>query len=301
MAHPKLNFPAVQESGGYKSPGYYNRLMEKQYALIAKVLHWIVDQPDSACSLTDLAEKFDVSASYLQRTFKRHVGISPKQFQKYLTKEAALERLKQGTTVLETTMDVGLSSPGRLHDLLITTEALTPGQARKNAQGVDMNYGSGHTPFGPALIAWTERGISFLGFSSDRLKQDPVTHLRLQWPDANLIEAHQAAQHKLEEIFDKRGHKDLSVLLRGSPFQLKVWEALLKIPPATHVSYGQIANAVGQPAASRAVGSAIGRNPVAWLIPCHRVITSLGKAGGYRWGVSTKSVINAYEASIANG
>ena len=275
--------------------------MDKQqhYHLIGDALHWLCHNQQQQPSLEQLAAHIGLSPHYLQRIFQQWVGISPKQFLKFLTKNQAIERLRHGQTVFDTALDSGLSGPGRLHDLLITTEALTPGEARRKGSGVDMSYGFGFTPFGEALLAWTGRGICFLGFCHEKGQQYSWRQLHAQWPDARLTERPAEAVEKLSDVFTVREHKQLKLWLRGSPFQLRVWEALLQIPPGTHCTYGQVASFTGNADASRATGTAIGRNPVSWLIPCHRVITSLGTLGGYRWGIDTKQAIIGYEAAIS--
>lgn len=273
----------------------------QHYQLIGEALHWLCQNQQSQPSLEELAEYVGLSPHYLQRLFQEWVGVSPKQFLKYLTKAQAMERLRQGQTVLDSALSSGLSGPGRLHDLLITTEAITPGQAKRKGLGVEMKYGFGITPFGEALLAWTDRGVCFLGFCHETGKQHIWQHFSVQWPDAQLSEQSLIANDKLADIFNEKEQKKLKVWLRGSPFQLRVWEALLNIPPGTHCTYGQVATFSGHTGASRATGSAIGRNPVSWLIPCHRVINSLGALGGYRWGTNTKQALIGYEAAISTG
>ena len=268
-----------------------------QFKLVSEALRWLIENQQEQPGLKELSNHIGLSQSHLQRTFKNHTGISPKQFLKYLTKEQALQRLRKGETVLNTAFDCGLSSTGRLHDLLVTTEAITPGEARRSGHGVEISYGYGMTPFGESLLGWTSRGISFLGFCHANGRINALAQLQREWPGALLAQEENEAQQKLREIFSDQSGKPLSICLRGSPFQLKVWEALLIIPPATHCTYGQIARYMDKPKASRAVGSAIGRNPVSWLIPCHRVITSMGKPGGYRWGINTKMAMIAYESA----
>jgi len=273
---------------------------QHHYQLISEALHWLCQNQQNQPSLEELADHVGLSPHYLQRLFQDWAGVSPKQFLKYLTKSQAMDRLRQGQTVLESALSSGLSGPGRLHDLLITTQAITPGEAKRKGLGVEMQYGYGMTPFGEALLAWTERGVCFLGFCHEKGKQHIWVQLSEQWPDANLSEDSQQADAKLTEIFAEEEHKKLKIWLRGSPFQLQVWEALLNIPAGTHCTYGQLASFAGKTGASRAIGSAIGRNPVSWLIPCHRVINSLGTMGGYRWGINTKQAMIGYEASISN-
>ena len=273
---------------------------QHHYQLISEALHWLCRNQQSQPSLEELADHVGLSPHYLQRLFQDWAGVSPKQFLKHLTKAQAMDRLRQGQTVLETALSSGLSGPGRLHDLLISTQAMTPGEAKRGGLGVEMQFGYGITPFGEALLAWTERCVCFLGFCHEKGKQHIWNQLSEQWPDADLSENNRQAHEKLTDIFVEEEHKKLKIWLRGSPFQLQVWEALLSIPTGTHCTYGQLASFAGKTGASRATGSAIGRNPVSWLIPCHRVINSLGTMGGYRWGINTKQAMIGYEASISN-
>ena len=274
---------------------------QHHYQLIGEALHWLCHNQQEQPGLEELAAHIGLSPHYLQRLFQQWVGISPKQFLKYLTKNQAVERLRQGQTVFDSALESGLSGPGRLHDLLITTEAITPGEARRKGSGVEMSHGFGFTPFGEALLAWTERGICFLGFCHEKGRQHTWQHFSNQWPDAETSEHRAQAAERLSAVFTEREHKKLKLWLRGSPFQLRVWEALLRIPPGIHCTYGQLASFTGNAQASRAIGTAVGRNPVSWLIPCHRVINSLGTLGGYRWGLDTKQAIIGYEAAISAG
>ena len=273
---------------------------QHHYQLIAEALHWLCQNQKEQPSLEELANHVGLNPQYLQRVFQEWAGVSPKQFLKYLTKAQAMERLQQGQTVFDSALSSGLSGPGRLHDLLISTQAMTPGEAKRKGLGVDVSYGYGDTPFGEALLAWTDRGVCFLGFCHEQGKAHIREHFTQQWPDANLKESDLEAKNKLAQIFNVKEPKQLKVWLRGSPFQLRVWEALLKLPTGIHCTYGQLASLSGHAGASRATGSAIGRNPVSWLIPCHRVINSLGTLGGYRWGTDTKQAMIGYEAAISN-
>ncbi len=271
----------------------------QQNDLMAEALYWLVEHQQQQPSLGQLSSHIGLSQSHLQRTFQEHVGVSPKQFLKYLTKEQALRRLQGGETVLDTAIDCGLSGPGRLHDLIVTTEAMTPGEARNAGSEVEISYGFGMTPFDDALVAWTARGISFLAFCHHTGRPEALRQLHQQWSGASFLESQDNAERFLNDVFAKTRSQPLRVWLRGSPFQLKVWEALLAIPPGTHCTYGQIAAYLDRPKASRAVGTAVGRNPVSWLIPCHRVITSMGTLGGYRWGTDTKQALIAFESARA--
>jgi AraC family transcriptional regulator of adaptative response/methylated-DNA-[protein]-cysteine methyltransferase len=270
-----------------------------KYDLVADMLYWLIENQSNQPSLDGLAKRFDYSPHHLQRTFCEFTGVSPKQFLKYLTKEKALARLKAGCTVLDTSFDCGLSGPGRLHDLLISTEAITPGQARNAARGVSMEYGFGPSPFGECLIAWTDHGLCFLGFCRERSPAEAIEELTGQWRDARYRHNAESAKQHVDAVFSRAPSESLKIWLRGTPFQLKVWQALLEIPQGVHCSYGQIAHALGQPGAARAVGTAVGGNPISLLIPCHRVITSAAGLGGYRWGTETKQALIGYEAAMA--
>jgi AraC family transcriptional regulator of adaptative response/methylated-DNA-[protein]-cysteine methyltransferase len=273
--------------------------MTEHFDMVANALHYLVEHQDDQPGLAELSAYLGLSEGHVQRTFQDHAGVSPKQFVKMLTRERAMERLRAGASVMEAAFDSGLSGPGRLHDLLIDTDALTPGEARRRGAGVQLRYGVGATPFGPAMIAWSDRGISFLGFTLELGESLAFSELQNQWPDAELKHAPDEAREQLQRIFADTRTTPLRIWLRGSPFQLQVWRALLAIPSGDHVSYGMIAKSLGKETASRAVGTAVGRNPVAWLIPCHRVITSTGELGGYRWGRGTKLAMIGLEAGQA--
>jgi AraC family transcriptional regulator of adaptative response/methylated-DNA-[protein]-cysteine methyltransferase len=273
---------------------------QQHYELIAESLYWLCQNQQAQPGLDELADHVGLSPHYLQRVFQDWAGVTPKQFLKYLTKTQALERLGQGQTVLDAALESGLSGPGRLHDLLISTQAMTPGEAKRKGLGVEVAYGFGATPFGEALLAWTEKGVCFLAFTHEQGRGHSRAHFNQQWPDAVVTEDGPGAQQKLTEIFDTTNKKELKIWLRGSPFQLRIWEALLQLPTGIHCTYGQLASHIGKSGASQATGSAIGRNPVSWLIPCHRVINSLGTLGGYRWGLNTKQAMIGYEAAITS-
>lgn len=273
---------------------------DSKFQLVADSLEWIVDHQTEQPGLTELAAAMGVSPHHLQRTFQAWAGISPKQFLKSLTREAALQRLACGDSVLDAALSTGLSGPGRLHDLVVSTEAITPGQAAAQGLNVTFNYGFGATPFGEAMVAWTGRGIAFLGFCGPKPPQQVLGELTGKWTQSEFVRNDQNADEWLNLIFSGSRENALPVWLRGSPFQLKVWEALLAIPDGSNVTYGHIARAIGKPGASQAVGNAVGANPVSWIIPCHRVIRQLGELGGYRWGQSVKFAMIGYEAARIN-
>jgi len=269
----------------------------RQYKLISETILWVAEHQSSQPDLQRLSSEMGVSPHHLQRTFQTWAGVSPKQFLKSLTRNAALDRLKKGSSVLDASLGAGLSGPGRLHDLLISTDALTPGEIRKHGEGVQLNYGFGETLFGKALVAWTSRGVNFLGFCEEKGAESTLATLQDQWAKASFRESPTAAERWLDRIFSDSHDKPVPLWLRGSPFQLKVWEALLEIPEGTHSTYGQLAARIGHPGAARAVGTAVGGNPISWIIPCHRVIRQMGEMGGYRWGGLTKRAMIGYEAA----
>jgi AraC family transcriptional regulator of adaptative response/methylated-DNA-[protein]-cysteine methyltransferase len=269
----------------------------RHYRLVSQTIRWMAAHRSEQPELDTLAAAMDVSPYHLQRTFQAWAGVSPKQFLKSLTRQSARERLMAGAPVLDAALDTGLSSPGRLHDLMITTEALTPGEIRRKGMGVSLEFGFGESPFGQALLAWSGRGLNFLGFSEEVGAGTTLASLQSQWENAEFRENPAAAKSWIDRIFAGSADQSLPIWLRGSPFQLKVWEALLRIPEGTHCTYGWLAEAIGKQSAARAVGGAIGRNPIAWIIPCHRVIRQVGELGGYRWGGLTKSAMIGFEAA----
>lgn len=268
-----------------------------QFQLVSESIRWVADHQANQPNLQSLATAMGVSPHHLQRTFQAWAGVSPKQFLKFLTRQSALERLMDGAPVLDAAIESGLSGPGRLHDLMVTTEALTPGEIRQRGGHVQIEFGFGETPFGKALLSWTERGINFLGFCHETGADAVLRSLKDQWKNARFGENAAQARTWIDRIFSGSKETPLPVWLRGTAFQLKVWQALLEIPEGCHSTYGQLARGVGSPGAARAVGSAVGNNPIAWIIPCHRVIRQVGQIGGYRWGELTKSAMIGYEAA----
>lgn len=251
-------------------------------------------------SLDEIAASVDLSKFHFQRLFKRWAGISPTQFVRFLTVEYAKDRLRDSQTVLDATFDAGLSSPSRLHDLFVTFEAMTPGEYKEQGEGLEIAYGFHATPFGEALLATTARGICALHFVPDGDRSTVLRALRERWPRATLVEDGAQTQPLIERIFGPANNgvrQPFHLLLQGTNFQVKVWQALLAIPPGSVTSYGDLAAAIGRPRAARAVGAAVGRNPIAYLIPCHRVITHAGEAHRYRWGTARKKAMLAWEAA----
>jgi AraC family transcriptional regulator of adaptative response/methylated-DNA-[protein]-cysteine methyltransferase len=266
-------------------------------ARIARAIGYVAEHYQDQPSLEQMAEAAHLSPFHFQRVFKRWAGVSPKRFLQFLTKEGAKELLDRSENLLETTHQVGLSSLGRLHDLFVTVEAVTPGEYKSRGAGVTIRYGLHATPFGKCLIATTDRGICHLSFVQSS-EGDAIDGLVAEWKQARMIEDYRATAPLVRPIFDLQYNDDrkpLNVHLRGTNFQLKVWEALLQIPAGEVTTYASLAARIGKPAAARAVGTAIGHNPIAVLIPCHRVIRKIGEFGNYRYGALRKKALLARE------
>jgi AraC family transcriptional regulator of adaptative response/methylated-DNA-[protein]-cysteine methyltransferase len=251
-----------------------------------------LDQP----SLEDAAAAVNLSPFHFQRLFTRYVGVSPKNFVGHLTLDHAKSDLAQGKNLLETSLDAGLSGPSRLHDLCLKIEAMTPGDYAKGGAGVEILYGFHPSPFGIALILATAKGVCGLAFGDEGEEKRIFADMRSRWPKANYREAHALTAKIAAQIFAKSAG-DLSVHLMGTPWQVKVWQALLAIPPGRFSTYGAVAERIGSESAARAVGTAVGRNPISWLIPCHRVLASDGSLNGYHWGLERKRAMLALEAA----
>jgi len=270
----------------------------RDYERVARAIGYLrrhaVEQPD----LSAVAQHVSLSEHHFQRLFTRWAGVSPKRFIQYLTIEHAKSRLAASSNVLDLAGAVGLSGPGRLHDLFVTLEAMSPGEYKAGGAGLAIRYGVHESPFGPTLVAVTARGICGLHFV-DRVS-DGAPRLRRDWPGAELRQDPAGTAPIAERIFrplSSNAGRALALLVKGSNFQVKVWRALLELPFGSITTYGHIAERVGAPGAARAVGGAIGANPVAWLIPCHRVIRESGTLGGYRWGPDRKAVMLGWEAA----
>ena len=270
------------------------------YERIARVIRHLdehhIEQPD----LATLAAHAGLSPFHLHRLFSRWAGITPKDFLQCLTLEDARARLRSGESVLDAALSSGLSGPGRLHDLAVNLEAATPGELKSGGAGWTIRLGFADSPFGPCLIGETPRGISHLSFHDDRNRDDALVELRAEWPAARFAWDDTAAARIVAAMFDAKKNartSGLRAFVRGTPFQVRVWQALLRIPHGALVSYGRLAALVGNPGAARAVGSAVGANPLSYLIPCHRVIRETGVIGNYRWSPVRKRALLAWEGA----
>ncbi|SDM35484.1 AraC family transcriptional regulator, regulatory protein of adaptative response / methylated-DNA-[protein]-cysteine methyltransferase [Catalinimonas alkaloidigena] len=270
------------------------------YERIERAILFLESHHTQQPSLQDVADHVHLSPFHFERMFSRWAGTTPQRFLRYLTKEYAKQLLNQSRDVLDVSYSVGLSSPGRLHDLFVTYEALSPGEYKQKAKGMDLYYGVHPTPFGPALVAVTRRGVCGLVFLQEEDPATALAGLQEEWPDAHWAENPLLTRATIDQIFAPARTtvpKPIHLLLKGTNFQVKVWEALLKIPAGQLAHYGHIAEAVGNPQAVRAVGTACGKNHIAYLIPCHRVLQKAGQLGGYRWGTARKKAMLAWEAA----
>jgi AraC family transcriptional regulator, regulatory protein of adaptative response / methylated-DNA-[protein]-cysteine methyltransferase len=251
-------------------------------------------QPD----LKELARGAGLSEFHFQRLFRRWAGISPKRFVQYLTAGHAVRLLRESRNNLDAAFDAGLSGSGRLHDLLVNFHAVTPGELKRDGAGLTIQYGFHPSPFGECLIAVTTRGVCHLGFVPPEGRRSALAELTAEWPRARTEEAPRATARIARWLFAHGNGRspEINLHLRGTNFQIKVWEALLRIPPGKVVSYEDVAQHLDKPRAVRAVANAVAHNPVAWLIPCHRVIRKSGVLGGYRWGETRKKILLAWEA-----
>ena len=270
------------------------------YRRIEKAIQYIEENFKSRPNLDKIAASVHLSRFHFDRLFKRWAGVSPLQFMQYLTLEFTKDKLAQSRNLLDTALDAGLSGPGRLHDLFVTFEAMTPGEFKNQGAGLDIAYGFSATPFGECLLAKTRRGICHLGFVAAGQHPAALDQLVKKWPRARLIEKNRPIGLLVQDIFDPGRSPDkapFNLHLKGTNFQVNVWQALLRIPEGWVVSYQDIAVYLGQPKAFRAVANAIAINPVGYLIPCHRVIAKSGNIHRYRWGASRKKALLGWEAA----
>lgn len=275
-------------------------MMMKDYARMEQAIHFLASHLEEQPGLGEVARHLGLSEHHFHRLFRRWVGVTPKDFVQQLTLVRARKLLARDATVLEASLAVGLSGGGRLHDLFTGLEAMTPGEFKRGAEGLPLCWGLHGTPLGMALIAVTDRGVCGFSFVEPGSEAEAIANLHARWPGATLIERPAATRSVADEVSRRmRGDfgQPLSLVLKGTPFQLKVWEALLSIPEGQVMTYQGLAGAAGAPTASRAVGTAMGANPVGYLIPCHRVIRSTGAIGEYRWGASRKQLLLALEAA----
>ncbi len=280
-------------------------MLEEDYARVEKAIRFIETQALRQPPLAQIAASVGLSEFHFQRLFSRWVGISPKRFLQFLTKEYARKLLEESRDVLSVTYDAGLSSPGRLHELFVTCEAVTPGEVKSRGEGLTIEYGFHPSPFGRCLLAKTERGICGLSFVQEEAPEPAlVKNLSSRWPGARIVDNPTATAALAKQVFafpEQHALVPLHLFVRGTNFQIQVWQALVRIPFGKAVTYEDVARHIGMPAASRAVGNAVGSNPIPFLIPCHRVIRKLGEFGNYGEGPERKKAILGWEAALTVG
>jgi len=268
------------------------------YKRIEKAIKYLIAHFKQQPSLEELASHTGMSLFHFQRIFTEWAGVSPKKFLEYLTVESLKRELSESSSLLEAAGNTGLSSPSRVYDLFVNIESVTPGQYKTSGKGLDIEYGFAPTPFGDCFVATTGRGICSMQFE-DGNRAEILAAFANEWENASLCENSLMADAVIKKLFYPNGSpRSFSLLLKGSPFQIKVWEALLKIPVGTIVSYNTLARTTGNAAATRAVASAVARNPIGYLIPCHRVIRNEGVIGQYHWSSARKAAIIAWEKSL---
>ncbi len=264
------------------------------YGVIRRAID-LIDESAEPLSLAELAGKMQMSPAHFQRVFSAWVGVSPKRYQQYLALGHAKALLSARFTTLETAHGAGLSGTGRLHDLFLRWEAMSPGDYARGGAGLAIRYGWLPSPFGEALVMGTEKGLCGLAFTAEFGRDWAWQDMCARWPKAEYVQDPEALRPWADAAFAQKGEAALHLI--GAPLQIKVWEALLRIPSGYVTTYSEIAESIGNPRAVRAVGTAVGRNPVSWLIPCHRALRKSGALGGYHWGLPMKRAMLAYEAA----
>lgn len=268
------------------------------YSRIEKAMTYMSEHVSKQPTLEDVAAHVHLSPFHFQRVFCRWAGTTPKRFLQAITLERGKRMLKEAHALLDVSHSIGLSGSSRLYDHFVQLEAVTPGEYKRKGQGIFIEYGFYQTPLGHMFVAVTQRGICRIGFVDHTCADEPLAELRKDWPMASLTSNDQSTCYVIDALFSEQPdwqRGPLSLHVAGTNFQVAVWRALLRIPPGKLAIYSQIARAVGYPKASRAVGNAVGANPVALLIPCHRVIQQCGALGGYRWGVTKKQMVQTWE------
>ncbi|MBY6151857.1 bifunctional helix-turn-helix domain-containing protein/methylated-DNA--[protein]-cysteine S-methyltransferase [Vannielia litorea] len=262
----------------------------------------VIDGAEGNLTLDALAGEMRMSTAHFQRMFSQWVGVSPKRYQQYLTLGHAKALLRERFTTLEAADSVGLSGSGRLHDLFLRWEAMSPGDYAKGGAGLEIRWGWFESPFGPALVMGTEKGLCGIALAAEMGPEAAMDDLRSRWPEAEFVEDPMALRPWVLSAFGAEGRvEETPLFLIGAPFQIKVWEALMQVPSGHVTTYSEIAKAIGAPKAVRAVGTAVGRNPVSFLIPCHRAMRKSGGLGGYHWGLPVKRAMLAWEAARSEG
>ena len=276
--------------------------MEKQthdYDMVKHTLAFISENWREQPSLETLADQAGLSPTHLQRLFTRWAGLSPKAFLQAVTLDHARGLLRDSASILDASYELGLSGPGRLHDLFVTHEGMSPGIYKAHGRGLNIQYGFHDCPFGRALILITSEGLAGLAFADNGKEKSALADMTSRWPEATYVENQQATASYARRIFESERWKPdqpLKIVFIGSDFEIRVWETILRIPFGKASTYSDIACHIGKPKAARAVGSAVGKNPISFVVPCHRVLEKSGGLGGYHWGLTRKRAILGWEA-----
>lgn len=277
------------------------------YAQIRRAIAFLSETWTEQPSLERLAQHLGLSPAHCQKLFKRWCGLSPKEFVQAITIDRARNLLQGSASLLDTAYEVGLSGSGRLHDLFVSHDAMTPGDYKRRGEGIEMAYGFHASPFGEALLLATDRGLAGLAFLNEDTGQseaDALVDMMQRWPKAKFLAAPERTAPYAEQIFQTSQwseQRPVRLIMIGTDFEVRVWQTLLKIPMGRAVSYTDIAQHLGQPTASRAVGSAVGRNPISFVVPCHRVLRGDGSLGGYHWGLTRKRALIGWESGRIAG
>ena len=276
----------------------------RDYEVVRRNLDYLREHWREQPSLEELAERNGLSAAHLQRLFMRWAGLSPKAFIQALTIDQARKLLRDSASVLDTSYEVGLSGPGRLHDLFVTHEGMSPGVYKARGRGLTIRYGLHDCPFGKALLMMTDQGICGLAFADEGQEEWAFHDMRGRWPEASYVEEPAATGAQVARIFSPvrwTPEQPLRIVFIGTEFETRVWQTLLKVPIGQATTYSDIASHIGNPRASRAVGTAVGRNPISFVVPCHRVLGKSGGLCGYHWGLTRKQAILGWEAGLMTG
>jgi AraC family transcriptional regulator of adaptative response/methylated-DNA-[protein]-cysteine methyltransferase len=274
------------------------------YARIRDALQFVTDRAKRQPSIEEIAEHVGLSPSHFHHLFKRWAGITPKAFLQAVTIDHARRLLRDNASVLDASLELGLSGPGRLHDLFVTQEAMTPGEYKTGGRGLALTYGFHPSPFGEALAVVAPRGLAGLGFVDAAGREAALADMQRRWPQATFLRDQLATAPYVHRAFDPdlwRPEQPLRIVLIGSDFEMRVWRTLLGVPLGTATSYASLAARIGKPGAARAVGAAVGRNPISFVVPCHRVMGSTGALTGYHWGLARKQAIIGWEAGRIAG
>jgi len=279
-------------------PGSQNAAL-RDYDSVRRAIAFISEHWRAQPTIEAIADAAGATPDELHHLFRRWAGLTPKAFIQALTLDHAKSLLRDSASILDAALDSGLSGPGRLHDLFVTHEAMSPGEWKSGGASMTLRYGFHPSPFGTAIVIATDRGLAGLAFADSGGEQAALADMQGRWPNATYVEAYLSTAPLAQRIFDPklwRPDQPLRVVLIGTDFEVRVWETLLKIPMGKAVAYSDIANKINSPKASRAVGAAVGKNPISFVVPCHRALGKDGKLTGYHWGITRKQAILGWEA-----